>query len=407
MKKLTKFLTTNILISSLLLGCSAKEVDEIKKGEESLSKENASNIKVTTTIYPVYDWAVNILGSDDNVEMLLDKKVDIHSYEPTAEDILQIQNSDVFIYVGGHSDDWVEDVIDTVENEDLVTINLMELLGDKIKPEMAVNNSEEEHNHDHDHEHEDESEEEHSHDDEHEGEEAHSHDDEHESEEAHSHDDEHESEEGHNHDHDHESEEEHNHNRGDDHESEEEHSHDHEHQAHNHDDEHIWLSLKNAHTLVDEIATILSDTYNEEDYLQNADTYTAKLDELDKEYEKAIKDSSKKTLLFGDRFPFRYLASDYDLDCYAAFSGCSAETEASFETIVFLSDKVDELDLDVVLELESANHEISKTVIENTDEKDQEVMTLNSLEYITEDKEGMSYLSAMKDNLEVIKSALK
>ena len=116
-----------------------------------------------------------------------------------------------------------------------------------------------------------------------------------------------------------------------------------------------------------------------------------------------------KTLVFGDRFPFRYLADDYGLTYYAAFVGCSAETEASFETIAFLAKKVDELKLPVVLTIEGNNHSIAETVVSSTQEKNQQILVMNSLQSVTEKDiaDGESYLGIMTENLEVLKEALK
>ena len=129
----------------------------------------------------------------------------------------------------------------------------------------------------------------------------------------------------------------------------------------------------------------------------------------DAEYDNAVKSGSKKTVLFADRFPFRYLVDDYGLDYYAAFVGCSAETEASFETITFLSKKVDELGLSSILTIEGQDKKIADTVKQNTSKKDQEILTMDSLQSTTsKDVEGgVTYLSVMEGNLEVLKEALK
>ena len=133
-----------------------------------------------------------------------------------------------------------------------------------------------------------------------------------------------------------------------------------------------------------------------------------KLDALDAEYRSAVSAAGVKTLLFGDRFPFRYLTDDYGLDYYAAFSGCSAETEASFETVTFLSQKVDELGLHTVLTIEGTDHRIAETIVQNTQTKDQQVLTLDSLQSATakDVENGKSYLAAMESNLEILKTAL-
>ena len=334
----------------------------------SIAKEK--KLSVVTTIFPVYDWVRETVGDDDNVEitMLLDNGVDLHSYQPTAQGIMKVAACDVFVYVGGESDEWVEDALAESINPDMVVVNLVEAMGEDIKLEEIVEGMEYEHEHDED-DHEDD-------------EEGHE-DDKHEHEDE---DDEHEDEE-----HEHE---------------EDEHEHEHEDEV----DEHVWLSLRNAQKLVKTLASALgeADPDNAENYTANADAYIGKLDALDAEYAAVREAADFDTVLFGDRFPFRYLVDDYDLNYYAAFSGCSAESEASFETIVFLAGKVDELGLTTVLTIEGDNHRIAETIVGNTQAKDAKVLAMDSLQSTTgEDvKNGATYLGTMEANLEVLKQAL-
>ena len=176
-------------------------------------------------------------------------------------------------------------------------------------------------------------------------------------------------------------------------------------------DEHVWLSLKNAKVFCKATADDLSeiDKDHAETYQKNEENYAAKLDELDQNYQKTVDEASQKTLLFGDRFPFRYMVDDYGLDYYAAFMGCSAETEASFETITFLAGKLDELGLKNVMTIEKSDQKITKAIIENTKDKNQKILTLDSMQSATSDdvKAGTTYLSVMEDNLEVLKEALQ
>ena len=176
-------------------------------------------------------------------------------------------------------------------------------------------------------------------------------------------------------------------------------------------DEHIWLSLKNAKIFCTVIADALSslDSDNTEKYQNNLTAYIEKLSALDSEYKTAIDAAPVKTLLFGDRFPFRYLADDYGLDYYAAFVGCSAETEASFETIVFLAKKVDELDLNTIMVIESADRSIARTIINNTAGKSQQILVLDSMQSVTANdvNNGTTYISIMESNLNILKEALK
>ncbi|MBR3082672.1 MAG: zinc ABC transporter substrate-binding protein [Clostridiales bacterium] len=316
------------------------------------TKDN-KKIKIVTTIFPEYDWVMNVLGdkaSDADVTMLLDKGVDLHSFKPSAEDILKVSTCDLFVYVGGESDKWVEGALKEATNKNMITINLMNVLGDSVKEEEIVEGMQGEDDHDHDHD------------------------------------------EDHDHDGDHD------------------HEHEHEHDEVEYD-EHVWLSLRNASALVKSISEALQkiDAANAETYKKNAETYTGKLSALDADYKKAVEGASNKTVLFGDRFPFRYMTDDYGLKYYAAFVGCSAESEASFETIVFLSKKVDELSLPAVLTIEGKDHRIAKTIVDNTQKKDQKILSLDSMQSTTmEDvKNGASYLKIMESNLSVLKEALK
>ncbi len=299
-------------------------------------------INVVTTIFPVYDWVREVVGDSGNVEitMLLDNGVDLHSYQPTARDIMKVATCDVFAYVGGESDEWVKDALAEAVNPDMVAVNLVEAMGEDIKLEEIVEGMEHEHE-DEEHEHEDE-----------------------------------------------------------------EHDHEHEDEV----DEHVWLSLRNAQKLVKALAVALGevDPANAANYAANADAYAGKLAALDAEYAAAREAAEFDTVLFGDRFPFRYLVDDYKLNYYAAFSGCSAESEASFETIVFLAGKVDALGLTTVLTIEGDNHRIAETIVGNTQAKDAKVLAMDSLQGTTgEDvKNGATYLGVMEANLEVLKQAL-
>ena len=307
-------------------------------------------INVVTTIFPIYDWVREIVGDDAahvKIELLLDNGVDLHSYQPSAQDILAISTADVFIYVGGESDEWVEDVLASAMNPDLKAINLVESMGDDIKAEEVVEGMEHEHEHDH------------------------------------------EDEEGHDH---------------------EEEDHDHEHEEEDEADEHVWLSLRCAEKLTRVIADVLAgiDPDHAEHYQKNAAAYLEKLADLDARYTETVSNAKYKTILFGDRFPFRYLADDYGLTYYAAFSGCSAESGASFATIVFLAQKVDELKLPAVMTIEHPKTRIAETVVQNTATKDQKILAMDSMQGTTaaDIQNGMTYLSVMEANLEVLKEAL-
>ena len=324
------------------------------------AKKSAKNdkLKVVTTIFPQYDWIREIMGdkaSSAQLTLLVGNGVDLHSYQPSIQDIAKISTADIFIYVGGERDSWVKDALKNAANKNMKVINLMEVLGDKVNAEEIKEGMQAEEEEDHD---------------------EHEHDAE---------------------DHDHEAEGHHHHHHDDDEEVEY--------------DEHVWLSLRNAKILSAEIAEALSekDPANAASYKANFASYSAKLDALDKDYTAAVASASKKTILFGDRFPFRYLTDDYGLDYYAAFVGCSAETEASFETVVFLSKKVDELGLNSVLKIESGDGKIARTIVQNTKNKTAKVLTLDSIQSTTlkQANAGTTYLKIMEENLKVLKEALK
>ena len=168
--------------------------------------------------------------------------------------------------------------------------------------------------------------------------------------------------------------------------------------------------MKNAAILCDAIADKVCkiDTKNAATYKANAADYIAKLNALDAKYTEVVANSAVKTVLFGDRFPFRYLVDDYGLSYYAAFVGCSAETEASFETIAFLAKKVDELSLGTILTIEGNNHKIAQTIAQNTKAKNQKILMLDSMQSVTSKdvKNGANYLSIMETNLETLRTAL-
>ena len=326
-----KLMRTICIVTALLLA-----ILPLSACNSASGSQNNDRIQIVTTIFPVYDWTENVLGENPanaEVTMLLGQGVDLHSFQPTAADIMKISSCDVFIYVGGESDAWVEDALKNVVNKDMKVVNLMEAIGDSAKEEEIVEGMQGEDEEDYE-----------------------------------------EEEEGPEY------------------------------------DEHIWLSLRNAEVCTNAIVGAVSeaDPANKETYLKNAEDYKNQLAELDEKYQETVDEAKVKTLLFGDRFPFRYMTEDYDLDYYAAFIGCSAETEASFETIAFLSGKVDELNLKHVMIIEGSDGKIASTIISNTKTKDQEILKLNSMQSVTsQDAEnGTAYLSVMEQNLDVLREAL-
>ena len=311
------------LLMALVLACSFL----------TAACEAAAPLRIVCTTFPQYDWTRQLLGDRaDDVELtlLLDNGIDLHNYQPTADDIIKIARSDLFIYVGGESDAWVNDLLETSQNSHVKALSMLACVD--AKEEEAVEGMQEE---------------------------------------AH--------ECGHAH-----------------------------HGAEY--DEHVWLSLRNAKTITRAIADALceADPAHAETYRANADAYIAQLAELDAQYADMVRHAARTAILFADRFPYRYLADDYGLTYYAAFAGCSAETEASFKTIAFLAKKVDELNLPAVLAIEGGNHAIAETVVASTQAKNQVILSMNSLQSMTEAdvQRGESYLSVMTQNLAILTQAL-
>ena len=334
----------------MLAGC------KMESGEKATSKK----ISVVATIYPQYDWLKNILGERFdavNLKLLIKNGTDLHSYKPSAQDIASIAGADMVVFVGGESDEWIKKALAATPKEGRITVNLMEALGDRVKEEEVVEGMQAEDEHHHEG-----------------GEET----------------------------------EEHEHH---------EHAETHEHEHHHHDeevenDEHIWLSVINTKILVSRLAEALAqiDTANAETYKTNATNYTVKLNELDNAYAAAVAQANNKTILFGDRFPFRYMVDDYGIKYFAAFVGCSAESEASFETVTFLAGKMDSLSLPAIFTIEGGNGKIARTILEASKKsKNAEILTLNSMQSVTDAqmKDGLDYLSIMQSNLDVLKKALK
>lgn len=296
-------------------------------------ESDSGKLKIVTSIYPEYDWVMNILGEKkDNakVTMLLDSGSDLHSYQPTPKDIKNIANCDLLVFVGGESDEWVDDALKQAVNKNMKTINLLETLGDGAKEEDEEGAEEDEHDHE---------------------------------------------------------------------EGEVEY------------DEHVWLSLKNAKLFVKTIGDTLGqiDSENASYYKSNADTYIASLNALDERYQAAVDAKVKDTLLFADRYPFRYLLDDYGLEHVAAFSGCSAENTVGPNTLRMLVDKVNELNLSVIYKIDGSDGKIAESVKESTGKTDLKILTMDSLQSgaSTQFSSTNNYLTRMEANLEVLKEGLK
>lgn len=316
MKRSSKIILTSVIILTLII-----------IGIFSLSRLRSlkSPASIISTTFPGYDFARAVTGDSTKLKMLVSPGTEIHNFEPTPQDIIDINNSDLFIYVGGESDEWVERLL---ENNEIPTDKTLRLM-DIIKPleEEYVEGMEEEHDHDH-------------------------HEDEH--------------------------------------------------------DEHIWTSPVNAAKIVEAIKDKLTKIYPSEAvlYQKNAEAYVNRLFSIDYQIRGIINNSNKKELIFGDRFPFRYFSNEYGLDYFAAFPGCSEQTEASSSTIAFLIDKVKADDIKVVLKIELTDGKLANTIAEATGAK---VLELNSAHNISlsDFDSGLTYTDIMEQNLKVLEEALK
>lgn len=504
MKKYISILLAAVMAVGCLAGCGQKN------SNEQADNTDDGKLKVVTTIFPEYDWVKEIAGdeiSNIDLTMLLDNGVDLHSYQPTSEDILKISDCDLFVYVGGESDSWVDDALKNATNKDMQVINLLDVLKDSIKTEESMPGMQAEEGHNHGYAHFEDSDVQDRTLSDWDGDwqsvypylqdgvldevmEKKAESGEKTAEEYKEY-----YENGYKTDvsqitidaenntmcfvkngvaskatyeykgyqiYDYESgsrgvryffeatsgdadapkyvqfsdhgiapgKAEHFHiyagNDGFDALSEEmenwptyypadmsgkeiaEDMLEHEEKEY---DEHVWLSLKNAQTLCKAIAEALetADPEHKDVYAANVDSYLEKLSSLDGQYQDAVANGSQKTLLFGDRFPLRYMVDDYGLKYYAAFAGCSAESEASFETISFLAKKVDELGLKNIMTIENSDQKIAKTIRDNTKDKNQEILSLDSMQSTTSEdvKNGTTYLSVMESNLDVLKKAMQ
>lgn len=310
--------------------------------------EQNENVILCTT-FAAYDWVREILGDTDTFtcRMLVDNGVDLHSYQPSAQDIMKIADCRMLVYVGGESDTWVSDALAESGNEDIVAISLLDLVGDRALNEVELEGVEGHHHHDHDNE-----------------------------------------------DHDHD-----------------EHGHEAEITDHDdHYDEHVWLSLKNAivctETLADAVTKL--DSCNSKKYAANAKDYTGKLEALDADYQTIRDTATQTTILIGDRFPFFYLAEDYDIHYFAAYSGCSADVEASVHTVTYLTEKLQEYKLPAIYVVDNGTDSLARTIAESAD-MTPEILHLSSMQSVTKEdiQKGCTYLSYMEENLQMLKEGLQ
>jgi zinc transport system substrate-binding protein len=329
MKKITALILAISLLPLALVfsGCSGRS-----RGE---------GLSIVSTIFPQYDWVRAILGDtadDHTLTLLVNSGMDFHSYEPSPRDIMTISEADLFIYIGGHSDGWVENALANATNPDMIVINLVEAIGDAV---LTLRLTE-----------------------------------------------------------------------GMEHVCDDPDCDDASHDAYLPliKEEHVWTSLLNAKILVEIIADaiIASDPDNADLYRANLTAYLGELNALHGRYEEMVAAASRDTLVFGDRFPFLYLLENYGLNYYAAFTGCSAAAGVSPGTIMILSRRLDDHDLDYIMILEDGNRSIAQGIIDASRNSNRQILTLNSLQSVTvaDIEGGMSYLRAMENNLEVLRRAL-
>jgi zinc transport system substrate-binding protein len=289
-----------------------------------------NKISIVCTVFAQYDWVKEIIGDNSDkfsVKYLLGTGVDLHNYAPKTKDVTAISTSDLFIYVGGESDEWVEEVLEDAENKDMLKISLLDELENPLLEETKEGMEPEE-------------------------------------------------------------------------EEEEEECY----------DEHVWLSLKNAKIFISVIKDAICelDSANAAVYTKNAENYTEQLDILDFLYQSAADSKTFDTVLFADRMPFLYMLNDYGINYYAAFIGCSSSTEASVPTLTFLTGKVNQLGLEVILVTETSDKRIAQTVKDSSTEKNQRILVMSAGQSVSKEKigQGVSYLSIMQDNLVVLGIAL-
>lgn len=334
MKKILRSIGIFLTGAVVLTGCSTGNVSEKQLTDEE-------KISIVCTTFPQYDWLKNILGDAEDtfeLDLLVKNSADVHNYQPSAKDMIEIKEADLFVYVGGESDTWAADLMESDASLKERSVSLVETLGNEALIEEIVEGMTHEHFHT--------------------------------EEDGHIQNDE----------------------------------------VHETVDEHVWLSLNNAEVLCQYLSDRICELVPEdaEQIQTNTEAYTEALHVLNDEYRDMVNASSKNTLIFGDRFPFRYLTEDYDLEYYAAFAGCNAEAEASFDTIVFLADKIKESDIPYIMVIDGSDQKLARTILETAQRTDTEILVLNSMQSVSwEDiEQGSSYLDIMQDNMEILRKAL-
>ena len=359
MKRILIFLATAMFLVVLIAGCTPGS------GDTGRDDPDDGRLRVVTTIFPQYDFIRQIAGDRVALSMLISPGAEAHSFDPTPRDIISLGNADLFVYVGGHADEWVHDILASVENETLRTASMMDMVFG---------------HHDHDHSHNDHHDDDHDHD--------HSHNDDH----SHDHND---------HDHSHNDNHSHDHNHDHDHGHNDNHSHDHDH------DSHVWTSINNAMMITFALRDILSelDPENAEYFHDNAAAYAEELVGLLEAFSEVVNESVRNTVVFGDRFPFYHLMQDFGLVAHAAFEGCGTETQASPGRVAQLIEIVESQHIPVVFYIEFSSQTIANTIAEATDAT---LLLLHSAHNVSAEDyaAGITFVEIMTRNAQHLRQAL-
>ena len=334
MKKVILLLITLTVLSG---------VTACRQNKNTVKRNQDGKINVTTTIFPSYDFVRYIAKDRVYLNMLLPPGSESHSFEPSPKDIITIQNSDVFIYGGGESDNWINRILQSMNTDDMKILAMMDAVeiveeeivegmedDDAAPPNGGAENTISAGNQP-EGAYEDET-------------------------------------------------------------------------AY---DEHVWTSPQNAVLIVQAITALLceADPANTGFYRQNAADYVKELEQLNAAFAELVSGAKRKIIVFADRFPFRYFADTYGLSYYAAFPGCSTETEPSAATVKFLIDKIRAGQIPVVFHIELSSERMANTICEETGAKKR---LLHSCHNITKKDfdSGLGYLAIQRNNIINLREAL-
>ena len=376
----TGFAAAFLGISLLLGGCAQTEESQ---GAFDASPEAAGKLKVAVTLFPYYDFVRQIAGDQVDLQMVIPAGMDSHSFEPTPADIRTIQHADVLISNGGTMEHWLDETLAALDTTNMTIVTMMDYV-DTVEEEIVEGMEDADHDHDHahvhaadDHDHSNERPEEHA---------AYAH-------------------EADDYDHSGETPEEH---AAHAHEADDRDYVDHDgHEEEIEYDEHMWTSPVNAMKLVDVIGETLAeaDPAHAEVFRLGAENYKKELEEIDAGFREVCANRKRNMIVMGDKFPFRYLADEYQLDYRAAFSGCSSDTEPSAKTIAYLIDKVKEEQIPAVYYLELSSHRVAEIIGEETGA---EPLLLHSCHNVTRAQfdAGITYAGLMHQNIENLRKGI-